>query len=132
MHNSRQNTLAWDRNQADLKPNTGYRHGRNDQNSLIEQRPDIAERGLDPNVYDFAYDNINPLTWPRNEVSYMPTGYKNEYPKSLHQHKHHHRHNDNRAERDMDEEVHEFGNFAQSQDIAERGMESSWVHPYVA
>ena len=30
MHNSRQNTLAWDRNQADLKPNTGYRHGRND------------------------------------------------------------------------------------------------------
>jgi len=32
----------------------------------------------------------------------------------------------------MDEEVHEFGNFAQSQDIAERNMESNFVHPYVA
>jgi len=58
---------------------------------------------MDPNVYDFTYDNTQPLTYPRNDVSYMPTGWKNEYP-----------------------------NFAQSQDVAERGMESSWVRPFVA
>ena len=29
MHNSRQDTLAWDRNTPDMKPSAGYRHGRN-------------------------------------------------------------------------------------------------------
>jgi len=69
----------------------------------------IGERGYDTDVQQFVWDTIhNPLSsserdWYAASVPFIPNGSKNQYPA-----------------------------FAQQQDIAERGMDEAWVHPYVS
>jgi len=76
----------------------------------------VAERNMDPYVYDFVAPEVAALNHRENNPEWSVydresapevNGQSNLYPSSLHQHKHKH-HAKDIAERAMDEEVHGF------------------------
>ena len=75
---------------------------------MARNRKDIAERGMDEDVWGFSTEAIPPLNVRSGEKEQMPwlmNGYKNQWA--------------------------QVNNLAQAKpDIAERNMDSAWVHPF--
>ena len=77
--------------------------------AFMGRRPDVAERGMDEDVWGFVTEAIPPLnTRERAEMPWAPNGVSNQWAQTAQ-------------------------SFAQkSPDIAERNMELGWVHPFSA
>ena len=86
------------------------------------KRPDVAERGMDEEVHGFVVDALPPLnTRVRSTMPFIPNG---SDAKAF----------EGAALAEDDSQVpvsNQWGqSFAQNQDIAERGSDLTWVHPF--
>jgi hypothetical protein len=72
---------------------------------LARDKRDIAERGMDSDVWGFSSEAIPPMTTKeRAAMPFIPNGSENVWPQS----------------------------FVQKPDIAERSMDETWVHPFTS
>ena len=86
------------------------------------KRPDVAERGMDEEVHGFVVDALPPLnTRVRSTMPFIPNG---SDAKAF----------EGAALAEDDSQIpvsNSWGqSFAQNQDIAERGSDLTWVHPF--
>ena len=49
----------------------------------LYQRSDIAQPGVEANVYDFVHDKVEPLPWNRRDSAYPANGWTDKNPAAL-------------------------------------------------